>query len=664
MKSLVEVLLPNALDHGFDYAVPEGMTLETGDIVYVPISGSETLGVVWGEGASDLPAHKYKSVLSKVENLPPLSEELRNYIRWVAWYNCAALGTVLKMVIPVSDAQTEGRKKLDAYVESIDVSKLQLMPLSEIQHKAAEHFKNKLGHGYSVSLLDGVTGSGKTEVYFDVIAEALKRNDTSQVLVLLPEIALSVQWLARFESRFGVKPVVWNSTITATKRRAYFQAVATGKARVVIGARSALFLPYPHLSLVVVDEEHDTSFKQEEGVIYHARDMAIARASHEKFPVILVSATPSLESIYNVRSGRYREIALPERHAHATMPDIHMLDMRSEPIERGMFLSSRLKEEVGKVIARGHQAMLFLNRRGYAPLVLCRKCGHRFQCPDCSAWMVMHQRKNHPTLQCHHCSYTIPLPKQCPSCQVDDSLHACGPGVERVHEEIAAYLPSARIATLASDNTGSYGELSDIIRAVENKQVDILIGTQMIAKGHHFADLAMVGVVDADLGLAGGDLRAAEKTYQLLHQISGRAGREVVRGHVYLQSYIPDHPVMQALTSGRRADFFAAELQAREQAHMPPYSRLAALIVEGKNEAEVSNFCQTLSRLIQREPSVVIYGPAPAPLAMLRGKYRYRFLIRAERNINLPDYMKQWLAAVKPPRSLKVKIDMDPVSFI
>ena len=701
MNQIVEILLPNALDHGFDYRAPEGVSLRIGDIVRVPIGSRESLGVVWGEGKFALKAEKYKTIIGRMDEFPTLSPAFLSLIKWVAWYNAAPIGAILKMVLPVADAEVHGRKSLDSYIPTIDVSAIKLMPLAGDQLTVANDLKEKLSQGFSVSLLDGVTGSGKTEVYFDVIADILRTEPSArkaashvsdscrdsgdkQVLVLLPEIALSVQWLGRFEARFGVKPVVWNSTITAAKRRATFQAIATGKARVIIGARSALFLPYTNLSLIIADEEHDSSYKQEEGVIYHARDMAIARASHEKFPVILVSATPSLETVHNAKTGKYTELTLHSRHAEAVLPDIHLLDMRSESLDRGNFISRTLRDAVAKAVEQGHQAMLFLNRRGYAPLVLCRKCGHRFQCPDCSAWMVQHGgmrdeglgtkktgktiNPQSPTpnsyLKCHHCAYTIPVPKACPSCGAEDSLHACGPGVERVHEEIAAYLPNARVATLASDSTGSYRELSTLIRGMENKEIDILIGTQMIAKGHHFADLSVVGVIDADLGLAGGDLRAAEKTYQLLHQISGRAGRESVRGHVYLQSYTPEHAVMQALVSGKRDAFFAAELRAREQADMPPFSRLAALIIEGKNENAVVALCKQLSQMARNESHITIMGPAPAPLFMLRGQYRYRFLLKAGRKVNLPDFVKQWVAAANPPRTIKVRVDIDPVSFL
>jgi primosomal protein N' (replication factor Y) (superfamily II helicase) len=479
---------------------------------------------------------------------------------------------------------------------------------------------------------------------------------------MLPEIALSVQWLERFTTRFGFTPTLWNSEITPARKRAAWQDIAKGNARVVIGARSALFLPYRKLALIIADEEHDGSYKQEDGVIYHARDMAVARGRFEKIPVVLISATPSLESYYNMQQGKYAAVSLPARHGEAVLPDITMLDMRSAPTERGCFISDPLRKAIAESMAQGHQSMLFLNRRGFAPLLLCRTCGHRFQCSHCSAWLVLHRSK--PRLECHHCGHREPAPDICPACSAKDSLHACGPGVERLHEEVRAFLPQARVAVMASDSTTSYADLSETIAAMSERRIDVLIGTQMIAKGHHFADLAVVGVVDADLGLAGGDLRAAEHTYQLLHQLSGRAGREQVRGTVYLQSFLPEHPVMKALVCGQRDAFMAAELQARRNASMPPFSRLAALIIDGPREEQVLRAAQALAASAAPTPKLHILGPAPAPLYMLRGKFRYRLLVKADRSLNLPDYMKAWVEGEKLPSSVRVRIDIDPISFL
>lgn len=665
MSKRVEVLIPNALDHGFDYMLRDGMQAPPGSLVTVSLGKKHTIGVVWGPGQSDLDASKIKTVIDVHDEFPPLKAEFRKFIEWAAWYNGSALGAVVKMAIPIHEVNKKGRIT-QADIPMVTPETITIPELSAAQKAALRILEEDASDGFHVSLLDGVTGSGKTEVYFKTIADTLQKNPHSQVLVLLPEIALSVQWLSRFHERFGVEPVLWHSNVTPARRRIAWQAIASGRARVVVGARSALFLPYPNLSLIVVDEEHDQSYKQEDGVMYHARDMAIARAQHEGFPVILVSATPSLESVHNVQQKKFHEVTLPMRHADAQLPDIHLIDMRDEKLERDHFLSRPLLDAIANALKDGHQAMLFLNRRGYAPLVLCRHCGHRFECPSCSAWLVLHQKKKgaKPMLHCHHCDYTIAMPDECPECKSEHTLHPCGPGVERIHEEITALMPEARVAVMDSDSTSAQGELARIITSMENREIDILIGTQMIAKGHHFSGLAVVGVVDADLGLAGGDLRAAEKTYQLLHQISGRAGREKVHGHVYLQSYAPGHPVMQALASGARDEFFRAELEARQIADMPPFSRLAALIIEGHKEEEVLKVSRALAKQVNHASQVMTYGPAPAPLYMLRGKYRYRFLVKAPRNINLPNYMRQWVAGVQTPRSVRVKMDIDPMSFL
>ena len=671
-----EILLPTAVNQAFDYLAPEGMSLVAGDIVTVPFGRSESLGVVWGKGTANLPAGKIKNVITHHKNFPPISENVRKFIDWAAWYNCAPKGSMLKMLLPINEIEKTGRVHVNT---KIDINKINLTPLSEVQQNAADILGAKLKAGFSVTLLDGVTGSGKTEVYFDSIAKVLSlelrvqskqesqhsalTTHNSQLLILLPEIGLSVQWLERFESRFGCAPVVWHSGITPAKKRASWQAISSGEARVIVGARSALFLPYKNLSLIIVDEEHDGSYKQEDGVMYHARDMAVARARFEKFPIVLVSATPSLESYHNSKEGKYTEISLPLRHAEAVMPDINVIDMRKETLTAGHFISALLREKLATAISHGHQAMLFLNRRGYAPLMLCRKCGHRFQCPDCAAWLVLHRSK--PRLECHHCNYRVPVPKACPTCAAEDTLHPCGPGVERLLEEVGEFMPQARVAVMASDSMGSYNDMSQTITDMTEKNIDLLIGTQMIAKGHHFADLAVVGVVDADLGLAGGDLRASERTYQLLHQLSGRAGREIVRGQVFLQSFLPEHPVIKALVSGDRDAFLAAEIAARKNANMPPFSRLAAVIVEGEKEDAVIKTANHLASTLNTQHSkLTLYGPAPAPLALLRGKFRYRLLVKADRNINLPDMMRNWVEGVKAPSSVRIKLDNDPQSFL
>src|SRR5216683_307383 len=514
--------------------------------------------------------------------------------------------------------------------------------------------------GFGVTVLDGVTGSGKTETYFAALAAALA--DGKQVLVLLPEIALGAQWLERFRERFGVLPAQWHSDISAAERRDTWRAVAAGRARVVVGARSALFLPFPELGLIIVDEEHDPSYKQEDGVIYQARDMAVLRASIAGIPIVLVSATPSLETVVNVARGRYERVALPRRHAAAELPQVRLIDMRRERIEPGRFLAPPLVAELAATFAAGEQALLFLNRRGYAPLTLCRACGHRFQCPSCTAWLVEHRFTGR--LLCHHCGHAEAVPACCPECLAAGALVPCGPGVERLLEEVAERFPAARAAVMVSDLLSGPRAAAELAQAMTEQRYDVLIGTQIVAKGHHFPMLTLVGVVDADLGLTGGDLRAGERTYQLLHQVAGRAGRAERPGRVLLQTYMPEQPVMQALAAGDRDGFLEAEAAARRSAGLPPFGRLAALIVSAP-DAEAADFAaRALARAAPQLPGMTVLGPAPAPLAILRGRHRRRFLVKAERGVSLQAALRDWLGRVRVAGSVRVQVDIDPYSFL
>lgn len=662
-----EILLPNHLPHGFDYAAPPDARLSAGDYVTVPFGSREMPGVVWGEGKyAGGGAGKLKEIKAHHGHLPPMSAAMREFIDWVAWYTLSPRGAVLKMSLPLAEALNAPTSR-ERGLAPVLYSPPRPVTLTGEQRMAANALIEKQKDGFSVTLLDGVTGSGKTEVYFEAIAELLEaaQGDPPQILVLLPEISLSVQWLKRFEARFGFPPLPWHSGLPAGRRKHSWRAVAEGTARVVVGARSALFLPYRNLKFIVIDEEHDASYKQEEGVIYHARDMAVTRGRFEKIPVLLASATPSLETLANVEAGKYASLRLTARAGVAKLPDIILIDMKNVPLERGAFISQPLREQLAATLSRGEQSLLFLNRRGYAPLLLCRACGHRFQCPQCSAWMVLHKGKGaHSHLQCHHCDYRTPVPPACPSCQKEESFMPCGPGVERVAEEVAAFLPQARLQVMASDSTESLTAMHARIEAMERGEVDIMIGTQMIAKGHHFGNLSLVGVVDADMGLNGGDLRASERSWQLLHQISGRAGRESVPGRVLIQSFDPKHPVMQALAAGDRDSFLALETAARRMGRMPPFTRLAAIIIEGAQETQVSAHARMLARMAEKTNDIQVLGPAPAPLYLLRGHYRQRLLIRAGRQVNVQAWIAGWLSRHPAPRTLKVKVDIDPQSFL
>lgn len=714
------VLVPYPVDKAYDYGVPEGVALAPGDYVTVPLGGREVTGVVWGEPAGDVNPKKLKSVILK-HDAKPMPTEVREFIAWVARYTMSPLGFVLKMALSVPGALeppkpaqgyrspgdvsvklTEKQQKVlevlqdgqpriaaeiarnagvsagvvktlagKGLLEEVDVynpapckkpDPFRARPeLSEDQDGAAEHLKAAVRAGeYSAALLDGVTGAGKTEVYFEAVAEALKKG--SQVLILLPEIALSNAFLDRFQQRFGCAPALWHSHLSTGARKTTWRGVAEGHSKVVVGARSALFLPYQDLGLIIVDEEHEPAYKQEDGVIYHARDMAVVRGHMGKFPVVLVSATPSLETVHNAWAGRYEHLHLPDRFGGARMPEIETIDMRVDKPDAQHFISETLKKEVIETVRRGEQVLLFLNRRGYAPLTLCRSCGHRMECPRCTAWLVEH--KSSGRLQCHHCGYAARLPSQCPECGEPDSLAACGPGVERIYEEAKSYFPDANILMLASDTAENNDQLRKMLQEIKDDKIDIIIGTQIIAKGHHFPNLTLVGVIDADLGLQGGELRAAERCYQLLHQVAGRAGRAAKKGRVLLQTFMPEHRIMKALAEGLRDPFLEMEAAEREMAHMPPYSRLVGIIVAGRDEGQVIEVAKELGRSAPQQEGITTLGPAPAPFARLRGKYRYRLLVQADKQIDIQKTIAHWTAQVKTPSTVRVYIDIDPQSFL
>lgn len=664
-RQQVEVLLPVPGTAGFDYLLPAGETVVPGAYVSVPFGKKTLVGVVWGAGRGDIAPEKCKEVLRFYPDMPPMTERLRAFLDWVAWYNCAPRGAVLKLALSASEAfiplKRNPKEKPPAVARPTSPHRL-----NEEQKDAASNLTTRIGKGFWVELLEGLTGSGKTEVYFDTIEKVLAAG--AQVLVLLPEIALGAQWVERCERRFGFAPEVWHSGISKAARRITWQRVVRGEARLVVGARSALFLPMPRLGLMVVDEEHEPSYKQEDGVIYHARDMAVARAKHENIPLLLVSATPSLETLANVEAGRYGKTHLPSRFGGASLPQSQSVDMRLSGLNASRFISPMLEAAVREHLARGEQSLLFLNRRGYAPLLLCRTCGHRMQCPSCTAWLVLHKRSGMSGstnyMQCHHCGYAERAPDTCPSCAAENTLAPCGPGVERIEEEARALFPEARLLTIASDSVGSRSALEESIARITHHEADIIIGTQLLAKGHHFPHLTLIGVVDADLGLRGGDLRATERTWQLLHQLSGRAGREQKPGVVLIQTYQPEHPVMVALAKGDGAALIAAEMSARKHEHMPPYGKLGAVIVESEKEEALRRFASDLARTLPQQKGFRTLGPAPAPLYKLRNRYRVRFLTHAPKDAPLQAYMAAWLGNIRPPHHVIIKVDIDPQSFL
>ncbi|MXP09066.1 primosomal protein N' [Pseudoblastomonas halimionae] len=719
----VRVLVFNAALGALDYSVREGMRVEPGAVVEVPLGPRRIIGVVWEEErlfAKGVPVEKLRPILGVVP-VPPLSAPLRRLVEWVADYYVAPMSAVARMVLS-SGGALAGPRTMTEYrlvdgakpprltpqrkkaLERLDGEQATIRELAEIAEVSEGVLRGMVGAGliepvevdidrpyrsadpdfdvptlsddqrgasqrmielvregaFAPLLLDGVTGSGKTETYFEAVAEAIRLD--KQVLVLLPEIALTENFLRRFEDRFGAKPVLWHSSRKSTERRRAWRAVADGGAQVVVGARSSLFLPFRNLGLIVVDEAHETSFKQEDGVRYNARDVAVIRAQLEGAPVVLASATPALESMQLAANGTYEKLDLPSRFGGATLPDIAVLDLRETPPERGRWIAPPLVEKLAERLDRGEQSLLFLNRRGYAPLTLCRHCGYRFQCPNCSAWLVEHRLSQR--LACHHCGHEVPPPAACPECGEPDCLVACGPGVERIADEVAELFPDARTALVTSDTLTSPEKIAEFVAGAEGGAIDIIVGTQLVTKGYHFPELTLVGVIDADLGLEGGDLRAAERTFQQVAQVAGRAGRAAKPGEVLIQTRHPDAPVIEALAENDRDAFYEAETEARRDAGAPPFGRWAAIIVSSEDEAEARDAARAIGGIRPDHPDIAVFGPAPAPLSLLRGRYRYRFLINARRSAKLQDVIREWLGQFDFASGIRIGVDIDPYSFV
>ena len=723
MSSRARVLVLNSALGPLDYRVPRGMQVEPGSIVVAPLGPRQLLGVVWEPermpSDAEVGDNRLRNLLA-VADVPPLRDPLRRLVEWTADYYLAPPAAVVRMALPsssalegartvteyratgllpprmtpqreqaleriadrqglirelalaadVSDAVIRGLVKTGA-IEAVEVDIDSPYPLPDPafaqpalspdqRHASAALVADVAAHAFQPTLLDGVTGSGKTEVYFEAIAAAIREG--RQSLVLLPEIALTEPFLQRFTARFGCQPVAWHSGLRQSQRRRAWRSISTGQALVTVGARSALFLPYANLGLIVVDEAHETSFKQEDGVHYHARDVAVMRGKFEGCPVILASATPAIETRQQVALGRYAELKLPGRWGAAEMPAIEAIDLIATPPDRGRWLAPKLVNAIEETLARREQVLLFLNRRGYAPLTLCRTCGHRFQCPNCTSWMVEHRLVRRIT--CHHCGHLEATPRVCPECANEDTLVAVGPGVERIADEVKALFPDAKTAIITSDTIWSPAKAAEFVARMEAHDIDIVVGTQLVTKGYHFPNLTLVGVIDADLGLDGGDLRASERTFQQIMQVSGRAGRGVKPGHVYIQTHSPDAPVMRALITGDAEAFYAAETESRREAGAPPFGRFAGIVVSSEDKTAAHETATLIGRTAPRVEGMETYGPAPAPLAMLRGRHRFRLLVHARRALDVQDVIREWLGKLDWPAKVRVAVDVDPYSFL
>ena len=720
--ALVAVMTTQPLDRTLDYKAPEGGCF-LGAFVEVPLGPRKVLGVVWGAGKGDFDLAKIRSVV-RVLDVAPMREEMRLFLEKAAAYTLTPMPAMLRLATrapglgdPLSmrkvyrlgeslpDRMTDARKRVLAVLEEFGGLSFTLRELAEMagtsgsvvkgmvklgavaevetprdtpfprlepewdskeltsdQTVAAEHLRHQAKAGdYGTTLLRGVTGSGKTEVYLEAVAECLRQG--RQALVLLPEIALTAEFLSRVQARFGAKPAEWHSGVTMTERRRTWKMVGQGGAQMVIGARSALFLPYRDLGLIIVDEEHDTSYKQEDGALYNARDMAVLRASICGAQVVLASATPSLESWANAEAGKYTKIELTSRFGEAVMPRMGTIDMRIEALPSSRWVSEELKKRVQRRLELGEQSLLFINRRGYAPITMCRACGHQIGCDHCDSRMVEHRFQKR--LICHQCGESKPIPNACPSCEAEDRLAPIGPGVERLAEEAIALFPDARVAVLSSDRFGSARALKAEIEAIAAGGCDIIIGTQLVAKGHNFPLLTLVGVIDADLGLHGSDLRAAERTFQLMRQVSGRAGRAETPGEAVMQTYQPEHPVIRAILAGDEEGFWQAEAAQREAAGMPPFGRLAGIVISGSDAHQVMELGMALARAdgVVRNVGGQVFGPAPAPIARVRGRHRVRLLVKAGKGVALQRAISDWVDQFQPKGDLRLAVDIDPQSF-
>jgi primosomal protein N' (replication factor Y) len=651
MYKEIQVAIPTLQKKSvFDYYIEKECSV--GSLVLVPFRNKEILGVVISENKSEFPKEKLKKVLDVIKGFSFSLDQIR-FMKFVSYYTMASIGNVLKLAIPVDFS-------ID-YSESVNPEKIKTKPteLNDAQKAASEFMISKMTNKHEVFVLDGVTGSGKTETYSEIIKKILEE-DSGQVLILMPEITLTNQFVKRFEKIIGFKPDVWHSEVTPKVKKELLSDIMTGKARFIIGARSGLFLPFKDLKLIVVDEEHDTSYKQEDGIVYNARDMAVAYGHFNKMPVVLSSATPSIETIHNISKGKYHRVKLDSRYGGATLPKIDIVDMSKSGLSKGKWISNKLQKKIEEYLSKDKQVMLFLNRRGYAPITLCKSCGHKETCNNCSTFLVTHKSNN--SLLCHYCGYKKYIQKDCGECKEKDSLINCGPGVERIAEEVKSLWPEEKYIVVTKDSLEKDRD-GETIDRILNKEVSIIIGTQILSKGHHFPALDLVGIVDADIGLFGADLRASERTYQLLTQVSGRAGRET-KGEVVVQTYYPSNPIVKALQEGKRDDFYDLEIQSRKDMNMPPFNRLVGVVLSDRSESRLEEVAQNFAKQVEYNQSISVLGPVLAPIYYIRGRYRYRFLVKSPNGSKVQDYVNKWISKVKLPSTTRMKIDVDPYNFM
>ncbi len=655
-KFFAQVLLPLALDEAFSYQAESDV--ECGDVVCVEFGRKEIWGLVLEvstQAPQNLDAKKIKAILRKNPRIKFNKNQIK-FIETIASYNMASRGLVLRAFLGILNSD-KVKKVADALQQKVNPAQFCLKNLSQKQQEIFDELRSLESN--AVSLLDGVTGSGKTEIYFALIAQILADTNSSskQILILLPEIALTSQLLLRFEQQFGFRPALWHSKISKKQKREIFYGVVEGSVRVLIGARSSLLLPFKNLQLVVVDEEHDTSFKQEDVFNFNARDMAIVKAKLENFSVILASATPSLESYVNAVSGKYRHFILEQKFGSKN--DIELVDLRREKLAKDQFLSQKLRQELAQTFAAQKQAMIFLNRRGYAPVTLCKSCGTKYQCSNCDFHLVLH--KTRQQLVCHHCGYHEKVQHECKFCSEKNTLTSIGVGVEKVAEELKELFPQARIALVTSDNVTSFSDVDALVEQILNNEIDFIVGTQMIVKGHDFPNLSLVGIIDADAMLYSAELRALEKAYQILTQVVGRAGRRETKGKVIVQTYNPQNFVFEQIVKADKKSFYDFEVNNRQSLDLPPFSRFVKFEVSSFNESEAKNFAKKLIQNFPISDKIELFGPAPAPLQRLKNRHHFLVNLKADRKINVQKLINDVLKNMQKPTSIRIRTDVDPV---
>ena len=662
-QKIINILLPLPFNQTFQYLCNDEEKVELGDFVLVPFKDKIVTGCIWENKSKlkkKLPKKKIRNIEKKL-NFSPLNKQNRDFIDWVSNYTMNNLGSTLKLCLSIK--QIFKKKKIEKIKDqSLNLSSDKFL-LTKEQLNAKKYIFQKIDNKkFSTVVIDGVAGSGKTEVYFEAINKCLM--EKKQVLVLLPEISMTTQWFDRFKKKFKTNPLLWHSDIKGSEKIKIWKSILEDNVNIVVGARSSLFLPFKNLGLIIIDEEHDQSFKQEEGIIYNARDMAVVRAKISNIPIILCSATLSIETKLNVLERKYDVVKLKQAYGEAGLPEVKIIDLGKNPPEKGMWLADEVHRELKKTIESGNQALFFLNRRGFAPYVFCNSCYKRILCPNCDVGLVFHKKIDN--LICHHCGYKSLLEnnkKICKESEKKCDLFLYGPGVEKIYEEIKNKNKNLNIEILTSEEMQKKGKGETILRKFEREEINVIIGTQILAKGHHFPKLTLVVIVDADFGFIGGDLRAAEKTFQLLTQVSGRSGRSRLSGKVLIQSTMADNPILKKIKKFDLNGFFLEELNIRKESGLPPFKKLCSLMLISKNEKKLNDFCRKMKVNIEPSNEFEVLGPAPPFISYVRGKYRKRFIIRCAKNKNIQKFVSIWLKKLQTPFDLKVSIDIDPYNF-